>query len=95
MMHTPTKEEQEERKKELIEFYEENRGNYCLLYNYMLTIKEIRNKEREKLSKYSHKSSFIQDCSVKCPSNDNGKCMIYVDNCEPYKLNKQRMKNGR
>ena len=50
MLHTPTKEEKEANKKVLLEFLEDI-GNWCLIYNYMLEIKSIRRKEREKILK--------------------------------------------
>ncbi len=46
MIYEPTKEEQEESVKELIEFCKEN---HCLMYNYMLTIKQIRKEPEDKI----------------------------------------------
>ena len=46
MMHILTTEEQKERLKELIEFCKEN---HCLMYNYMLTIKQIRKEPEDKI----------------------------------------------
>ena len=46
MMHTPTEEEREANKKKLIDFCKEN---HCLMYNYMLTIREIRRAVIDKL----------------------------------------------
>ena len=46
MMHTLTKKELKEHEKELIKFCKEN---YCLMYNYMRTIKQIREEPEEKL----------------------------------------------
>jgi len=46
MMYEPTKKEQKEYVKELIKFCKEN---HCLMYNYMLTIKQIREEPEEKI----------------------------------------------
>ena len=46
MMYTPTKKEHEESVKKLIKFCKEN---YCLMYNYMLTIEQIRKEPEHKL----------------------------------------------
>jgi len=46
MMYTPTKKEQKESVKELIKFCKEN---HCLMYNYMLTIKRIREEPEDKI----------------------------------------------
>ncbi len=48
-MHTLTKKEQKEHLKELIEFCKKDLTNYCLMRNYMLTIKQIRKEPEEKL----------------------------------------------
>lgn len=49
MIYTPTKKEQKENLKELIEFCKKDLINYCLMHNYMLTIKNIRAEPEEKL----------------------------------------------
>ena len=46
MIYELTKEEQKEHVKELIKFCKEN---YCLMYNYMLTIKQIRKEPEDKI----------------------------------------------
>ena len=46
MIHILTKKEEKEHKKELIEFCKEN---HCLMYNYMLTIKQIRKEPEDKI----------------------------------------------
>jgi len=46
MMYEPTKKEIKEQLKEIIKFCKEN---YCLMYNYMLTIKQIRKEPEDKL----------------------------------------------
>ena len=47
-MITLTKKEQREHLKELIEFCKKD-SNYCLMWNYMLTIERIREEPEEKL----------------------------------------------
>ena len=49
MISTLTKKEQKEHLKELIEFCKKDLTNYCLMYNYMLTIKNIRAEPENKL----------------------------------------------
>ena len=44
-----TKKEQKEQLKELIEFCKKDLTNYCLMYNYMLTIKQIRKEPEDKI----------------------------------------------
>ena len=46
MIYEPTKKERIEQKKELIKFCKKN---FCLMYNYMLTIKQIREEPEYKL----------------------------------------------
>ena len=46
MMYEPTKKEIKEQLKEIIKFCKEN---YCLMYNYMLTIKQIRKEPEDKI----------------------------------------------
>ncbi len=46
MIHELTKEEHKENEKELIKFCKDN---HCLMYNYMLTIKQIRNEPEDKI----------------------------------------------
>lgn len=46
MMYILTKKEQKKRLKELIKFCKEN---HCLMYNYMLTIKQIRKEPEDKI----------------------------------------------
>ncbi len=49
MIHELTKKEQKEHLKELIEFCKKDLTNYCLMQNYMLTIKQIRKEPEDKL----------------------------------------------
>ena len=46
MISILTKKEEKKQLKQLIEFCKEN---HCLMYNYMLTIKRIRNEPQEKI----------------------------------------------
>ncbi len=46
MLWVLTKKQQKEHEKELIKFCKEN---HCLMYNYMNTIKNIRNEPQEKI----------------------------------------------
>ncbi len=48
MIHISTKKEHKESVKELIKFCKEDLTNYCLMYNYMLTIKQIRKEPEQK-----------------------------------------------
>ena len=48
-MEIATKEEHKEQVKELIKFCKKDLGNHCLMYNYMLTIKQIRKEPEDKL----------------------------------------------
>ena len=45
-MHVLTKKEVEEQEKKLIKFCEEN---HCLMYNYMVTIEQIRKEPEDKI----------------------------------------------
>lgn len=45
MMHILTKKEEKEHKKELLKFCKKN---HCLMWNFMLTIKQIRNEPKQK-----------------------------------------------
>ncbi len=49
MMDILTKKQREEHVKELIRFCKKDLTNHCLMYNYMLTIKQIRKEPEDKL----------------------------------------------
>jgi len=46
MIHILTKKEEKEHEKELLKFCKEN---HCLMWNYMITIKEVRREVRKDL----------------------------------------------
>ena len=48
MISILTKKEEKEHEKELIKFCKDN-DNHCLMYNYMLTIKQIREEPEDKI----------------------------------------------
>ncbi len=48
-METVTKKQHKEMHKKLIEFCKKDSTNYCLMYNYMRTIEQIRKEPEEKL----------------------------------------------
>ena len=49
MMREVTTKEQTEHERELIKFCKKDLTNYCLMYSYMLTIKQIRKEPEDKL----------------------------------------------
>ncbi len=61
MMEVLTKKQMEKDMKELIKFCKEN---HCLMYNYMITIKQIRKEPEDKIL-YEKLKKQAEDCKKK------------------------------
>ncbi len=70
-MYEPTKKEQKESVKKLIKFCKKDLTNYCLMYSYMLTIKQIRKEPEDKILEKKLKKQ-AEDYKNKTKNNQNG-----------------------